>query len=442
MEDPDKQATYAAEDMVATWIDAAVAGDGEVTVSTGDAGGVVTFAPEVEPRFTGPAEATDFVHQVMGRLQRLAKDQGVSFRGREHKELTVSAHTGWKKASYRQGTIYLPTRERGGAWALRALVVLHEVAHHLNTGVEGAIIDQHGEGFRATFARLLECLGWDQQAAMLREAFRQHGLRRDADVDDGMLARVGKLLRHAEGAGSGAERETFFAKAQELATLHSIELAVARAAQEKQEGRAKPTFEFVQLGHRGQQSNVRFVELMLAIAGTNDLRCTIRTDNTGMTLYGFRGDIEVVKTLYVTLVVQMVSDADAYIRSGAHRPVHGRTARAAFYQGWTSTIGDRLRQARRAARDSVARAAVVGVDGLHVAGARAEEVRSGRDVALKAKAVEVSDYYAHMLKRNGVRGNWRGSGVVEDFHSMRRGNDAAERARLRREKQLEGSEGR
>ena len=36
------------------------------------------------------------------------------------------------------------------------------------------------------------------------------------------------------------------------------------------------TFESVRLGHRGQQSNVRYIELMLEITHANDLRCSIR----------------------------------------------------------------------------------------------------------------------------------------------------------------------
>src|SRR5690606_11592418 len=119
---------------------------------------------------------------------------------------------------------------RGGGWALRGFVVLHELAHHLNTGVEGAIIDAHGEGFRQTFVQLLKDIGWVQVATMLADAHQQAGLDRRRPAEDGMLAKVGKLLRHAEGATTEAERDVFFSEAQELASIHSIEIAVARAA--------------------------------------------------------------------------------------------------------------------------------------------------------------------------------------------------------------------
>jgi len=348
--------------------------------------------------------------------------------GRETRPVEVRAFRGWTKAVYRDGMILLPERERGGAWALRGLVVVHELAHHLNTGVDGAIIDSHGAGFRATMLRLLEDIGWVEIAAMLREAHHQLGLdgrRRD----DGMPTKIGKMLRHAERASTEAERDAFFAKAQELASIHSIELAVARAAHEAGEASPTPTFEPVRLGHRGGQSNVRYIDLMLAIARANDLRCTIRGDNTGVTLYGFQGDIDATKALYVSLVVQMVADADAYIRSGAHRPVHGRTARAAFYAGWTSRIEHRLQQARWAAEASTG-AWEKGIDAV------TGESRGARLPALVAKEVEVADYFGHMRRQHGVRGTWRGSNAVTDARSVAHGGAAAEQARLGRANEL------
>ena len=44
-----------------------------------------------------------------------------------------------------------------------------------------------------------------------------------------MLETLSKLLNQAENAATDAEAEAFFAKAQELATLHAISLAEARA---------------------------------------------------------------------------------------------------------------------------------------------------------------------------------------------------------------------
>ncbi|HWU33237.1 MAG TPA: DUF2786 domain-containing protein [Marmoricola sp.] len=430
MDDPDQKTTYAAEDLVTAWLDATSPETGEVRVTLTRAGRskVVTFTPEAEPRFSSPAEVAPFVQRVLARLKQQSKEFGSNYRGREQKPVEVVASLAFKSAKYSDGWIALPQRERGGAWALRGMVVLHELAHHLNTGVDGVIIDEHGEGFRTTFVQLLEDLGWTEIATMLREAYHQVGLDRTYSDDDGMLAKVGKLLRHAEGASTEAERDAFFTKAQELATTHSIELAVARAAHEKGAAALTPVFESVKLGHKGKQSNVRFIELMLAITRVNDLRCTIRGDNTAVTMYGFRGDIDVAKALYVSLVVQMVADADAYIRSGAHRPVHGRTARAAFYEGWTDRIGQRLRDAQRAAQ--------LQVGALTTAIDPQGRVGESKSVALVAKDVEVDDYFSSKLREQRVRGTWRGSAGVDDDRSHARGQAAAERARLGREREL------
>lgn len=435
MEDLDRRTTYAAEDMVTDWLDAVDPESGEVQVSVPGDGrrSTVTFLPEAEPKFSSRAEVEAFLPKVMERLQQQGRLSGSVFGGREKVKVAVVSLPGWKKAQYSGGLILLPEREKGGAWALRGMVVLHELAHHLNNGIEGALIDGHGEGFRSTFVRLLESLGWAQMAAMLREAYRQVGLDRTASDDDGMLVKVGKLLRHAEGAATEAERDAFFTKAQELATLHSIELAEARARQEGKEERQTPTFELVRLGRRGQTSLVRFIKLMLAIARANDLRCSIRVDNTCVTLYGFQGDINVAKTLYVSLVMQMVADADAYIRSGAHRPIHGRTARASFYQGWTSHIELRLREAQKSAQRST------GAYDECVDEATGE-VYAAKSLALVAKDVEVADYYGYMKRQHGVRGTWRGSSQVLDDHSDLRGRAAAERARLGRQVQLGAAE--
>ncbi len=430
MNDPDTEDTYAAEDMVAAWLDAVSPDDGTVQVRLRRGEDrVVTFTPESEPRFMRPSDVTRFVDAALERLQQQAKQFGSAYRGREARTVDVVPHAGFKRASYRDGRMWLPQRERGGAWALRGLVVVHELAHHLNTGVDGVLIDQHGEGFRATFAQLLEDLGWVEIAAMLRAALREVGADRSRGVDDGMLAKVGKLLRHAEGASTEAERDAFMAKAQELATAHSIGLAMARAAHEQDESAAQPTFETVILGHSGRQSNVRFVALMLSVARANDLRCTIRGDNTGVTLYGFGTDIDVVKSLYASLAVQMVTDGDAYIRSGAHRPVHGRTARTAFYAGWTERIGERLREAQ-------ARAHVeAGAATRHVDESTGE-ITTDKVPALIAKDVEVDDYYGYMLRQHGVRGTWRGGTAVRDGDSLVRGMAAADRARLGREREI------
>lgn len=429
MDDPEQRSTYAAEDMVTAWLDATDPDSGTVRVTLHRGGRTreTVFTPETEPRFSQPGDAKAFVNAVVQRLRRQARAFGSNYRRRERRDVDVLSARGFTRASYRDDVIWLPAREKGGAWALRGLVVVHELAHHLNTG-DGAIIDVHGAGFRATMLRLLEDIGWVEIAAMLREANRELGLDGEAPTENAMLSKIGKLLRHAEGASTEAERDTFLHKAQVLATTHSIELALARATHTAAEETPSPTFEPVRLGHTGQPSNVRHIALMLAITRANDLRCSIRGDHTGVTLYGFRGDIDTVKELYSSLLVQMVRDADGYIRSGAHRPVHGRTARVAFYAGWTERIEDRLRQAQLHAQAAA---------GAWPGGLDAQGQPSGEKLpALVAKDVEVHDYFEHMKLQHGIRGVHRGAALVDDDHSHLRGRAAAENAALGRAPEL------
>lgn len=66
--------------------------------------------------------------------------------------LTVRARRGYRAAEYRPriGEIAIP-ESREGRWALRELVVLHEIAHHLDDGVGPA----HGRGFVLTLTELV-----------------------------------------------------------------------------------------------------------------------------------------------------------------------------------------------------------------------------------------------------------------------------------------------
>jgi putative metallohydrolase (TIGR04338 family) len=425
---PDETAAvYAAEDLYAEWLDRASRSPGDpVRVRVGAT--VQAFEPEVEPRFSDPEHVQAYVDRVLDHLAA----SGASYADRDGRDLTgvpvrVRRRRGRTRAVYEsdelpeRGVIALPSREVGGRWSLRAAVVLHEVAHHLSGG-EG-----HGPGFRTTHLRLLEDLGLPVQADLLHTAYRQQGLDTGIDGADRTLLRIGRLLRQAERTDNAAERDTFFAKAQDLATRHQIALAVARATAGDEERREDPAYETVHVGERGKRALVRYVRLLVEIARVNDLQAAIYSDNTRVTLYGFPSDITIVKALYASLVTQMVADGDAHLRSGAHRvgrAVHGSTARAAFYEAWTEHVADRLAAARAHARQqSEAVAAPASVS---------------TEVALRAKEVEVVDYFSRMKGEHGVRGTWKGAayagaGAPESWEA---GAAAAARARLGTEQPL------
>jgi putative metallohydrolase (TIGR04338 family) len=64
----------------------------------------------------------------------------------------------------------VPPHRVGGGWAMRELVVLHELAHHLTPG------DQHGSAFVATFVELVAELVGTEAAFLLRSALLDAGV--------------------------------------------------------------------------------------------------------------------------------------------------------------------------------------------------------------------------------------------------------------------------
>ncbi|GAB3863187.1 hypothetical protein GCM10028801_30220 [Nocardioides maradonensis] len=427
--DPDKTAVYAAEDQLASWLDRVTPERPTVTVD-----GEV-HEPEVEPRFTDPQAVQRYVDQVLTHL----RDRGADYAGREQAAVVVRARAGHRMAVYLAdtATIAVPTFEVGGRWALRGLVVLHELAHHLAEELD------HGAGFRSTYLRLLENIGSPVIAHLLQVAYAAEGLEQVTHtLDDGMLARIAKLLRQAEGTRNDHERDAFLGKAQALATRHSIALAVARAHTARQEQREQPGSEHYRIGEPGRRGLARYVRLLLNIAHANDLRCTINSDSTGVTMYGFPSDIAVTKALYESLLVQMVADCERYLKAGDRdvatvwnarkrryeaKQVATITARLAFYEAYAARIGRRLQESREAT----------------LAEAVADEPSSSETaLALRQKELDVHDHFAEALRRNKIRGTWsadRRSSANSAPSAAHEGDRAARRARLSDEKSLDAA---
>lgn len=405
--DPERNATYRAEERLHRWLDVA---DPTVTVD------VSTYTPEREERFVAPADVQRYVDQVLAHLRASGKEYG----GLESRSVSVVARRGNAKATYAVGVISIPPFEVGGSWALRSTVVLHELAHHLS----GA--DSHSAAFRATFIRLLEDIGKPVWAELLHLAFASEGLDAlEHHVADDTVAKIAKLLRQAERASNEHERSAFLAKAQSLATQHSIALAVARAHTTDEESRDSPVEETVVVGEAGKRGLTRYVRLLLNIASANDLRCLISSDSTRVFLYGFRDDIRVAKALYQSVLVQMVSDCEAFLRvDRSHAPTI--TRRLAFYEGYALRIGERLQLARDAAQQQA-------VDDA------GPELSTSTSLALRAKEIEVSDHFAEILRKQNIRGSWRGaqrSSAPSAMSSYGAGFTAADRARLGDERAL------
>jgi hypothetical protein len=243
--------------------------------------------------------------------------------------------------------------------------------------------------------------------------------------DDKMLARIAALLRQAENTENAHEAEAFMAAAQRLATTTSIDLAVARAHAGARTAAQTPVQRTITIGAAGARGLRTYVQLFVAIAIANDVKCDVASNSTFVYAYGFAEDIDATHALYASLVVQMVRASDSYIATGEHRPTPTITARLNFHLAFGSRIGQRLSEAR----DEAKRAATDG-----------EDRRPGTAIALRNKDIELKSFYREASK---ARGTWRATSASAGYSSAARraGDRAGKRARLGPSSELAGSRG-
>ncbi|MGW0180217.1 DUF2786 domain-containing protein [Nocardia sp. NPDC003345] len=265
-------------------------------------------------------------------------------------------------------------------------------------------------------------------------------------VPDRLLTRIGGLLRQAESTDNEHEAEAFMAAAQRLATRSSIDLAVARAHTRGRERASAPIQRMVPIGEPGRKGLRTYVQLFVAIAAANDVRCDVARNSTQVYAYGFAADIGVCEALYSSLLVQMVRASDRYIKSGAYRsatveklvverragrrvrrtvrvPVAGVTARLNFQMAFAARIGIRLTEAKT----EVERAATGRA--LDPAEPVSAEQAAGAALALRDKELALTDFYG---RNSEARGTWRGPDTSTGYSpDARRAGDRAGRvARL------------
>lgn len=376
--------------------------------------GIQNYEPEGIVRFAGVDDASAFVAKTLAHL------------GRDTDEITVVESKGFLKAEYvyHRKEIRIPTREKGGGWALNSGVILHEVAHHL-AGPVG-----HDQPFRLAFVRLLEDLGQPENARLLQVCFQVHGLGvLKASTTEATITRIGKVLRQAEAAATEGEREVFLAKAQEMATRHSVTLATARAHQARTEERSAPVARSYRLGEPRERGLTQRVHLIMGIGAANSVKFTIYGSNNGVTMYGFTEDIDLTIALYESVYVQMVSDCETYLATDEWRgemvwsekqfswvPITKITARLAFYDAYQRRIARRLARAALEAKQSV------------------ERTSEETGLVLRGKEIEVRDAYNTATKN--IKRSWSGGTITGSVRAGAAGDKAARSAVLGTEKAL------
>ena len=129
-------------------------------------GAELTLPPEA--RFGSVAAVQSYVDDVMALST-------VRARWPDATQLTVRARRGATAAHYEKigaaGVIAVPD-QRGVDWALRELVVLHEIAHHFCD-----VRPPHGPEFVATFCELAEMVMGPELGYVLRVVFAKEGVR-------------------------------------------------------------------------------------------------------------------------------------------------------------------------------------------------------------------------------------------------------------------------
>jgi putative metallohydrolase (TIGR04338 family) len=154
--DSQRAKVYAAEEFVRTLFDRAAEHGNRVVDFFG---AQLTLPPEA--RFATVAAVQRYVDDVLAHVGG-------------DRPLTVRARRGVSAAHYERtddgATVAVP--EQRTSWALRELVVLHEVAHHLSDAEP-----PHGPEFVATFCDLADAVMGPEVAHVLRVVYAKEGVR-------------------------------------------------------------------------------------------------------------------------------------------------------------------------------------------------------------------------------------------------------------------------
>lgn len=249
------------------------------------------------------------------------------------------------------------------------------------------------------------------------------------------IERISALLAKAERTDNPNEADAYLAKAQELATAASIDLAIARAGIAARERRTQPEMRTVTIGEKGKRANQHLIALFIVIAHANDAHVDVASNSTFVMSFGMPSDLDVIEAIYSSVSVQMVQHSQRWLRTGEWRgstytrkegwrrvtKSHtAQTARAAFYRGYVQRIGERLDSAREQTLASMAVRA------------------TGTDLVLRDKAKEVSAFHRSSSQARGTWGGYSGGARNDRGRSTQAGRTAAELARLRDDPGLTG----
>lgn len=179
------------------------------------------------------------------------------------------------------------------------------------------------------------------------------------------LDRIAALLAKAERTEIEAEADAYLMKAQQLATLASVDLAVARARTARREARQQPESRTTTIGEKGRRGRTPPAgRCSWAIAHANDAKVDVAANSTYVIAPAHAGRPRRHRD-HVRLAGGAHGPQRAGLRHGRqaggretylavaartrrreHRPHTAQTARAAFYRAYVERMSERLSQAR------------------------------------------------------------------------------------------------
>jgi putative metallohydrolase (TIGR04338 family) len=152
--DTQRARVYAAEQFVRTMFDRAAQHSSRAIDFFG---AQLTLPPEA--KFGSVASVQRYVDEVLARVGAAP--------------VTVRARRGAAAAHYElvDGAAVIAVPDGSGTWALRELVVLHELAHHLSP-----VSPPHGPAFVATYCELCETVMGPEVGLVLRIVYAKEGV--------------------------------------------------------------------------------------------------------------------------------------------------------------------------------------------------------------------------------------------------------------------------
>ena len=162
--DSQRSRVYAAEQFVRTLFDRAASHSSRAIDFFGDP---ITLPPEA--RFASMESVQSYLDAVLALPTVTARWPGLDRIAVRPRRSATAAHY-----ENRDGTGVIAVPERGArGWAMRELVVLHEVAHHLAADNTPA----HGPQFVATFCELAATVMGPEVGHVLRVVYSKEGVR-------------------------------------------------------------------------------------------------------------------------------------------------------------------------------------------------------------------------------------------------------------------------